>query len=72
MKNDPAIAIATTVKQFNMSPEIAKAATENLFFTADTGPAFQTGLKSLAKMMIEDKMLDAEPNWGEFINTSFL
>ncbi len=72
MKNDPSIAIATTIKQFNMSPEIAKASTENLFFSADTGPAFQSGLKSLAKMMIEDKMLDAEPNWGVFINTSFL
>ena len=72
LKNDPSIAIATTIKQFNMSPEIATASTKNLFFTADSGEAFQTGLKSLAKMMQEDKMLDAEPNWPEFINTSFL
>ena len=72
MRQDPAIAIATTVKQFNMSQEIAAASTKNLFFSADTGPAFQSGLKQLASMMIADKLLDAEPNWDEFINTSFL
>ena len=72
MKDDPAIAVATTIKQFNLSPEIATASTKNLFFSAESGPAFQDGLKSLAKMMMDDKMLDAEPNWGEFINTSFL
>lgn len=72
MRNDPAIAIATTIKQFNMTPEIAAASARNLFFSADTGPTFQTGLKSLAKMMLDDKLLDAEPTWSEFINTSFL
>ena len=72
MKNEPEIAIATTIKQFNMSPEIAAASTKNLFYSADSGEAFQTGLKSLARMMLDDKMMDAEPNWGEFINTSFL
>jgi NitT/TauT family transport system substrate-binding protein len=72
MKNNPKIAIETTIKQFNMSPEIAEASVKNLFFTADSGVAFQTGLKSLAAMMIEDKMLDQEPNWAEFINTTFL
>ena len=35
-----------------------------------SGEAFQTGLKSLAKMMMDDKMLETEPNWAEFINTS--
>ena len=72
MRADPAIAVQTTVKQFNMSPAIAEASTKNLFFSADSGPAFQAGLKSLAKMMIDDKLLDAEPDWNEFINTSFL
>ena len=72
MRNDPSIAITTTVKQFNMPEDIAAASTKNLFFTADSGDAFQTGLKSLAKMMRDDKMLDADPNWPEFINTSFL
>ena len=72
MKSDPAIAVATTVKQFNMTREVAEAATKNLFFTAESGPGFQTGLKSLARMMIDDKMLDAEPNWPEFLDTSFL
>jgi hypothetical protein len=72
MKTDPSIAVATTIKQFNMDPAIAKASTENLFFSAESGPAFQSGLKSLAKMMMDDKMLDAEPSWPEFINTSFL
>ena len=72
MRTDPSIAIATTIKQFNLSKEIAEASTKNLFFSADSGETFQTGLKSLAKMMIESKMLDAEPKWDEFLNTSFL
>ena len=72
MKNNPDIAIQTTIKQFNMSPEVAQASVKNLFYSADTGPAFQSGLKALAGMMIEDKMLEVAPNWDEFINTSFL
>jgi hypothetical protein len=43
-----------------------------LFFSADSGEAFQSGLKALAGMMIADKMLDQEPNWSEFINVSFI
>lgn len=72
MKSDPSIAIATTIKQFNMTPEIAAESTKNLFFSADSGPGFESGLKSLAGMMMEDKLLDAEPKWSEFLNTSFL
>ncbi len=72
MKDNPKIAIETTIKQFNMSQEVAEASVKNLFYSADTGPGFQSGLKSLASMMIEDKMLDREPDWAEFINTSFL
>lgn len=72
MRTDSAIAVQTTIKQFNMSPEIAEASTKNLFFSADSGSAFQAGLKSLAKMMMDDKLLDSEPNWDEFINTSFI
>lgn len=72
MRNDPSIAIATTVKQFNLSPEIAAASSKNLFFSAESGSVFQSGLKALAGMMLADKMLDQEPNWSEFINTNFL
>ena len=72
MKNEPGIAVETTIKQFNMSKEIAEASTKNLFYSSESGEAFQAGLKALAKMMREDKLLDSEPNWGEFINTSFL
>ena len=72
MRDDPSIAVSTTVKQFNMPEDIAAASTKNLFFTAESGAAFQGGLRALAKMMMDDKMLDAEPDWGEFINTSFL
>jgi len=72
MRSDPAIAVETTVKQFNMSREVAEASTKNLFFSADSGEAFQAGLKALAGMMADDKMLDAQPNWGEFVNTRFL
>ncbi len=72
MRTDPSIAVDTTVKQFNLSREIAEASTKNLFFNAESGEAFQSGLKALAGMMLADKMLDQEPNWAEFINTSFL
>ncbi len=72
MRADPAITVETTVKQFNMSREVAEASTKNLFFSADSGEGFQAGLKALAGMMADDKMLDAQPNWGEFINTRFL
>jgi NitT/TauT family transport system substrate-binding protein len=72
MRDNPKIAVDTTVKQFNMSQEVAEASTRNLFFSADSGPAFQTGLRALAGMMVTDKLLDREPDWDEFINTSFL
>ena len=72
MRDDPSIAVSTTIKQFKMDPKIAEASTKNLFFSADSGPAFQSGLKALAGMMIADKMLDREPDWAQFINTSFI
>ena len=45
---------------------------KNLFFSAASGPAFVSGLKALAGMMIEDKLLEREPDWPAFIDTSFL
>ena len=70
--DNPAIAVETTIKQFKMTKEVAEASTGNLFFSTESGAKFQDGLKSLARMMIEDKMLEREPDWAEFINTSFL
>ena len=72
MASDPAIAIKTTIDQFKMAPDVAAASTKNLFFSADSGPHFQDGLKALAGMMIDAKLLDREPDWGRFIDTSFL
>jgi NitT/TauT family transport system substrate-binding protein len=72
MRDNPKIAIETTIKQFNMSQEVAEASTKNLFFSADSGSGFQEGLKALAGMMLTNKMLDSEPKWDEFINTSFI
>jgi NitT/TauT family transport system substrate-binding protein len=72
MRDNPKIAIETTVKQFNMSQEVAEASAKNLFFSADSGAGFQDGLKALAGMMLANKMLDSEPKWDEFINTSFI
>src|SRR5258708_6769619 len=72
MRDNPKIAIETTIKQFNMSQEVAEASTKNLFFSADSGAGFQDGLKALAGMMLTNKMLDTEPKWDEFINTSFI
>jgi NitT/TauT family transport system substrate-binding protein len=70
--DNPQIAIDTTIQQFKMSKEVAEASTKNLFFSTESGARFQDGLTSLAKMMIDDKMLDREPDWAEFINTRFL
>jgi NitT/TauT family transport system substrate-binding protein len=72
MASDPAIAIKTTIDQFKMSPEVAAESTKNLFFSADSGPHFQDGLKALAGMMIDAKLLDRAPDWGRFIDTSFI
>lgn len=72
LADNPQIAVDTTIKQFKMSKEVAEASTKNLFFSTESGAKFQDGLKSLAKMMIEDKMLEREPDWAEFINASFL
>jgi len=70
--DDPSIAVQTTIDQFKMSREVAVASTKNLFFSTESGPAFVSGLKALAQMMIDDKLLEREPNWGQFINTSFI
>src|ERR1700716_1835505 len=62
LADNPQIAVDTTIKQFKMSKEVAEASTKNLFFSTESGSKFQDGLKSLAKMMIEDKMLEREPD----------
>ena len=67
-----AIAIETTIKQFKMTKEVAELSTKNLFFSADSGPAFVSGLKALAKMMMDDKMLEKEPAWDEFLNLGYV
>ena len=72
MASSPAIAIETTIKQFKMTKEVAELSTKNLFFSADSGPAFTSGLKALAKMMLDDKMLDKEPDWGSFLNLGYV
>jgi NitT/TauT family transport system substrate-binding protein len=54
---DPAVAIDTTIKVFKMTKEVAELSVKNLFFSAESGAPFVSGLKSLAKMMVDDKML---------------
>jgi hypothetical protein len=72
MATHPDIAIKTTIDQFKMSPQVAEESTKNLFFSAESGPHFQDGLKALAAMMIDAKLLDRAPDWGGFIDTSFV
>jgi len=72
VKNNPAIALETTMKQFNMPRNVAEVSNANLFFSAESGESFQAGLKNLAKMMIENKLLEREPDWSRFINTKFI
>ena len=72
MASDTSIAIETTIKQFKMTKEVAELSTKNLFFSAESGATFVSGLKSLAKMMVEDKMLEKEPDWGSFLNLGYV
>ena len=71
MASNSAIAIETTIKQFKMTREVAELSTKNLFFSADSGAELVRGLKALAKMMIDDKMLEKEPDWGSFLNLGY-
>ena len=69
---EQAVSFKMLSDKFNMSQEVAEASTRNLFFSAESGAPFQEGLKALAGMMLANKMLDSEPKWDEFINTSFI
>jgi NitT/TauT family transport system substrate-binding protein len=72
MASDSSIAIETTMRQFGTSREVAELSVKNLFFSAESGAEFVGGLKALAKMMIGDKMLDKEPDWGRFLNLGYV
>ena len=72
LASDSSIAIETTIRQFGTSREVAELSVKNLFFTADSGAEFVGGLKALAKLMIGDKMLDKEPDWGRFLNLGYV
>jgi len=71
MAANPAIAIETTMKQFKTTREVAELSTRNLFFSADSGASFVSGLKALARMMIDDRMLEKEPDWSQFLNLGY-
>ncbi len=71
MASNSAIAIETTIKQFKMTEEVAELSIRNLFFSADSGAPFVSGLKALAKMMTDDKMLEKEPDWANFLNLGY-
>lgn len=72
LASDSSIAVKTTIRQFGASREVAELSVKNLFFSADSGAEFVGGLKALAKMMIGDKMLDKEPDWGRFLNLGYV
>jgi NitT/TauT family transport system substrate-binding protein len=72
MASDSSIAIETTMRQFGTSREVAELSVKNLFFSAESGAEFVGGLKALAKLMIGDKMLDKEPDWGRFLNLGYV
>jgi NitT/TauT family transport system substrate-binding protein len=71
MASDRSIAIETTIKQFKMTKEVAELSVKNLYFSAESGAPFVGGLKALAKMMIDDKMMEKEPDWGSFLNLGY-
>ena len=55
-----------------MTKEVAELSVKNLFFSAASGQPFVDGLKSLAKMMVDDKMLEKEPDWSSFLNLGYV
>lgn len=69
---DPSIALETTMKQFNLTKAVAEESNKNLFFSVESGQGFQDGLKATAKMMIDAKLLEKEPDWATFFNFSFI
>jgi len=72
MASDSSIAIDTTIKQFKMTKEVAELSVKNLFYSAESGAPFVSGLKALAKMMIDDKMMEKEPDWSSFLNLGYV
>jgi NitT/TauT family transport system substrate-binding protein len=70
--SDPKVAVDTTIKVFKMTQDVAELSVKNLFFSAESGAPFVSGLKALAKMMIDDKLLDKEPDWGTFLNLGYV
>lgn len=72
MASNSKIAIDTTIKQFKMTREVAELSVKNLFYSAESGAPFVSGLKALSKMMIDDKMLDKDPDWGSFLNLGYV
>jgi NitT/TauT family transport system substrate-binding protein len=71
LASNSTIAVETTMEQFRMTREVAELSIRNLFFSADSGAPFVSGLKALAKMMIDDKMLEKEPDWANFLNLGY-
>jgi ABC-type nitrate/sulfonate/bicarbonate transport system substrate-binding protein len=69
---DPTVVVDSTVKTFNVTREVAERSTRNLFFTTDSGAPFVSGLKALSKMMIDDKLLEKEPDWVSFLNLGYV
>ena len=72
MASSASIAIETTIEQFKTTREVAELSIKNLFFSAESGAPFVAGLKALAKMMVEEKMLEKEPDWGSFLNLGYV
>lgn len=69
---DPTVALDATIKVFKTTREVAERSARNLFFTADSSAPFVGGLKALSKMMVEDKLLDKEPDWASFLNLGYV
>jgi len=55
-----------------MPRNVAERSNSNLFFSHESGDAFLSGLQNLAKMMIDSRLLERDPDWTTFINTRFL
>jgi len=69
---DNSAAAAAIIKTLNMPLPVAQAALRNTFFTADSGPAFRRDIEALGAMMLEAGQVKKLPDWGTFINTSFI
>jgi ABC-type nitrate/sulfonate/bicarbonate transport system substrate-binding protein len=69
---NPSIAAEVTTKVLNLPRPVVDASLKNTFFSFSSGDEFKQSMVAMGKMMIDAGMVDKEPDWNTFINTSLV